>query len=291
LTASPSVALIFSSRGLSSSAFSGVDSSFRVVAAGRGLVDGFEVDLAVLGHGRKDNLVDIVVEDEHLDALLLVNLHEGRVAKHALGAASDVVERLLLGLHTLLGLGERGEPFDLRRLEADEVEQRLAVGEVAVQAFLEGTVVLGDELRVLFGIVLGDVLQLGENLLDARGLDTGEHLVLLQDLARDVEREVFGVDNAADKAQVLREQVLGVVHDEDALDVELDAAFVVGLVEIERSLGRNVEEGGVLERAFGAGVEPEEWIFPVAGDGLVELLVVLVLELRTWGAATWRSRR
>ena len=46
-----------------------------------------------------------------------------------------------------------------------------------------------------------------------------------------------------------------------------------------RGLGRNVEEGGVLERAFGAGVEPEERVFPVAGDGLVELLVVLVLEL------------
>ena len=87
------------------------------------------------------------------------------------------------------------------------------------------------------------------------------------------------VDDAADEAQVLRQQLLGIVHDEDALDVELDAALVVGLVEIERSLGGNVEEGGVLERAFGAGVEPEERIFPVAGDGLVELLVVFVLEL------------
>ena len=95
----------------------------------------------------------------------------------------------------------------------------------------------------------------------------------------DVERKIFAVDDAADEAQVLRQQVLGVVHDEDALDVELDAALVVGLVEIERSLGRDVEERGVLERAFGAGVEPEERVFPVAGDGFVELLVVLVVEL------------
>ena len=105
-----------------------------------------------------------------------------------LGAAGDVVERLLLGLHALLGLGERGKAFDFGGLEADEVEQRLAVGEVAVETFLERTVVLGDELRVLLRIVGGDSLQLGEDLLDAGGLDAGEHLVLLQDLARDVER-------------------------------------------------------------------------------------------------------
>jgi hypothetical protein len=249
------------------------------IFGGRGLVDGFQVDVAELGDGRKDDLVDIVVENEDLDALLLVDLHEGRVAKHGLGGASDVVERLLLGLHALLGLGERGESFNLSGFEADEVEQLLAVGEVAVETFLEWTVVLGDELRVLLGIVGGDGLQLGKDLFDAGGLDTGEYFVLLQDLARDVEREVFGVDDAADKAKVLGKQVLGIIHDEDAPDVELDAALVVGLVEIERSLGRNVEEGGVLERAFGAGMEPGHRIFPVAGDGLVELLVVVVLEL------------
>ena len=156
LTASPSVALIFSSRGLSSSAFSGVESSFRS-SRGGGLVDGLQIDVAVLGDGREDDLVDIVVEDEDLDVLLLVDLEQRRVAQHALRAAGDVVERLLLGLHALFGLGERGEPFDLGGLEADEVEQRLAIGEVAVETFLERTVVLGDELRVLLGIVGGDV--------------------------------------------------------------------------------------------------------------------------------------
>jgi hypothetical protein len=77
----------------------------------------------------------------------------------------------------------------------------------------------------------------------------------------------------------LREEFLGVVHDEDTLDVELDAGLVVGLVEIERSLGGDIEESGVLEGAFGAGVEPEERVFSVTGKGLVELLVVVVGEL------------
>ena len=133
--------------------------------------------------------------------------------------------------------------------------------------------------EVLLGLVGCDVLQLGKDLLDACGANAGEYAILLQDLAADVQRKVFAVDDAADEAQVLRQKLLGVVHDEDALHVELDAGLVVGLVEIERSLRGDVEERGVLKASFGFGVEPEERIFPIAGDGFVEFLVVFVLEL------------
>ena len=77
-------------------------------------------------------------------------------------------------------------------------------------------------------------------------------LVLLQDFARNIKREVFRVDDAAHEAKILRQQLLGIVHDEDALHVKLDAAFVVGLVEVQRGLGRDIEERGVLQRAFSA---------------------------------------
>src|SRR6202042_3083634 len=194
------------------------------------------------------------------------------------GASGDVVQALLLGLHACLGFGERGGAIDFGGLEADQFKQYLAVGEVAVETFLEWAIVLSDELRVLLGAAGGEGFQFGEDLFDAGGLNAGEDLVLLQDLARDVERKVFGVDDAADEAEILREELLGVVHDEDALDVELDAGLVVGLVEIQGSLGWNVEESSVLKGAFGASVEPEERIFPVSGEGLVELLVVVVGE-------------
>ena len=128
------------------------------------------------------------------------------------------------------------------------------------------------------GLVGRDVLQLGKDLLDAGSPDAGEHAVLLQDFAADVERQIFAVDDAANEAQVLRQKLLRVVHDEDALYVELYAALVLGLVEIERSLGGDVEQRGVFQGAFGLGVEPEQRIFPIAGDGLVQFLVVLVLE-------------
>ena len=87
MTASPSVLLIFSSR-VELLGFIGLG-VFLEVFGGRGPVDGLEIDVAILGDGRED---DIVVEQKDLDALLLVDLEQGRVAKHQLGATSDAVE-------------------------------------------------------------------------------------------------------------------------------------------------------------------------------------------------------
>jgi hypothetical protein len=51
-----------------------------------------------------------------------------------------------------------------------------------------------------------DVLQLGEDLLDAGGANAGEHAILLQDFAAHIERQIFAVDDAAHEAQILRQQ-------------------------------------------------------------------------------------
>jgi hypothetical protein len=59
---------------------------------------------------------------------------------------------------------------------------------------------------------------------------------LLQDFTADIEREIFTVNDSTNESQVLRKQFLGIIHDEDALYVELDAALVFSLVQIERSL-------------------------------------------------------
>ena len=118
------------------------------------------------------------------------------------------------------------------------------------------------KVRYCSGCVGRDVLQLGEDLLDAGGADAGEHAILLQDLAADVERKIFAVDDAAHEAQVLGQQLLGIVHDEDAFHVELHAHLVFRLVEIQWSLRGNVEKRGVFKASFGLGMEPEERICP-----------------------------
>ena len=57
---------------------------------------------------------------------------------------------------------------------------------------------------------------------------------MLERLAGDVEWEVFRVDDAADEVEIFGDEVLAVVHDEDAADVELDVvALLLGLEEVE----------------------------------------------------------
>ena len=102
---------------------------------------------------------------------------------------------------------------------------------------------------------------------------------MLEDFTAYVEGEVFAVDDAAYEAQVAGHELLVVVGNEDALDVELDAGFVVDIVEVEGGLFGDVEEGRVLEGAFRLGVDVHEGLIAVVADLLVELLVVLVLEL------------
>jgi len=65
--------------------------------------------------------------------------------------------------------------------------------------------------------------------------DDFEDLVLLKGLARNVERQILGINNAFDEIEVLWDEVLAVVHDEHSTDVELDVvALLFALEKIER---------------------------------------------------------
>ena len=283
-TRSPSVAFNFSINGFSWFGFVRLGFVLQVVA-GRGFIHRLEIDIAVFLDAGEDNFIDLVIEDENLEIFLLVDLEQRRGAEQGIGASGHVVDALLAFLHARLHIGEAGEPLHFGGLEADQVEQRLAIGEVAVKTLPSAAgCTRADELEIQLGLIGRNALQFGENLLDAGRPDTGEDAILLQDLAAHIQRKVFAVDDAADEAQILRQKLLGVVHDEDALDVELDSGLVFSLVEIERSLRRDIEERSVVETSFRLGVEPEERVFPIAGDRFVELLVVLVFQL-AFGAA------
>jgi hypothetical protein len=59
------------------------------VVAGCPFVDGLEVGFTVLVDGGEDDFVDVVVEDEDFDALLLVDLKQGRVPEESFGATGE----------------------------------------------------------------------------------------------------------------------------------------------------------------------------------------------------------
>jgi hypothetical protein len=89
--------------------------------------------------------------------------------------------------------------------------------------FLEVVFVFSD-LREQIHALLNDVLA-----------DDFKDLILLKCLTRDVERQVFRINDTLDEVEVLRNKVLAVIHDEDTADVELDViTLFLALKQIKR---------------------------------------------------------
>ena len=97
----------------------------------------------------------------------------------------------------------------------------------------EGFVELGEVV-----LVLRDLGEEVKALLDKVLADDLEDLVLLKRLTGDVQRQILGVDDTLDEVEVLGDELLAIVHDEDAADVELDVvALLLGLEEVEGRAG------------------------------------------------------
>merc|ERR1712224_681623 len=223
-------------------------------------------------------LVDRVDHEEHLVVALLAALDERRRLHLLLRLAGDVVDVLLrLGHPRDVVLEARLLVAALGRVVAEQLGELGAVARVLVDAELD----VLRKLLVELLEVLGVLLDLGEELdalLDDVLLDHLEDLVLLQRLARDVERQVLRVDDALDEGEPLGDEVLAVVHDEDAAHVELDVARVLllRLEEVKGGALRHKEDRGELELPLDAEVLDGEVLLPVVGEGLVEGAVLLL---------------
>jgi hypothetical protein len=135
---------------------------------------------------------------------------------------------------------------------------------------------LPPEVGVLLRGAGHQLLDGGEHLLRQPALHQLDVPVLLEDLAGDVQREVGRVDDALDEAQVRRQQRLAVIHDEDALDVELHTAAVVLGEQVVRGVGGQEEQGLVLEGALRLEADRLQRVAPVVADVLVQLVVLVV---------------
>jgi hypothetical protein len=92
-------------------------------------------------------------------------------------------------------------------------------------------------------LVLGDLAEDVHALLDDVLPDDLQDLVLLERLTGDVQGKILRVDDALDEVEVLGDEVLAVVHDEDAADVELDVvALLLGLEEVEGGTGSRMSK-------------------------------------------------
>src|ERR1017187_767258 len=87
-------------------------------------------------------------------------------------------------------------------------------------------------------------------------------------------------DDALDEAQVQRQELFGIVHDEHAPHIELEPACGLALPQVKRGARRHVQQARVLALALDAIVAPGQRIGVVVRDMAVEVAVFLVLELR-----------
>ncbi len=194
--------------------------------------------------------------------------------------AGQVVDLVLTFLHAAKVVGQRHGLLARCVAGGGETQQTgdlLLVGEVFCRAFLEHLAELRPELLVVLRLVLGQLFQHVQHALGQRRLHRVDYRILLQDLARNVERQVIGVHHTLDETQVQRQELVGLIHDEHALNVELEALGRFAMVQIERRATRHVEQRGVLQLALDLVVAPGQRVVEVVSDVLVELLIFLVL--------------
>jgi hypothetical protein len=122
----------------------------------------------------------------------------------------------------------------LGRIEAQEFGKFASILRVLVDTELQilpkGLVEFGEIILVLRDF--GEEIQA---LLDDVLPDNFKDLVLLERFTRNVEREIFRIDDTLDKVQVLGNKVLAVVHDENAANVKFDVVtLLLRLKEIKR---------------------------------------------------------
>ena len=113
---------------------------------------------------------------------------------------------------------------------------------------LRNSAVLGIFVDTELEILTEGLVELGEVVLVLRNLTEKFHallddvlaydfkdFVLLECLTRDVEGEIFRVNDTLDEAQIFRNKVFAVVHDKNAANIELDiVTLLLRLKEIER---------------------------------------------------------
>ena len=133
---------------------------------------------------------------------------------------------------------------------------------------VEGLVVL---------LVLGDFGKELQALLDDVLADDLQDLWLLESLTGDVQWEILGIDDTLDKVKILGNDLLAVVHDEHTTNVQFDRVLLLLVLEqIEWGAFGDEEKGAELQLTLDGEVLDGQVIFPVVGEGLVELGVLLI---------------
>ena len=115
---------------------------------------------------------------------------------------------------------------------------------------LEDAAELGPELQVRLAPVGQHRCQVIEHLARQPGPHLSDVAILLDHLARQIERQVRRVHHALDEAEERRQQRPAAIHDQHAPHVELESVLLVTVIEVERGLRGQEEERLVFQLAL-----------------------------------------
>ena len=239
----------------------------------------FERLVLVAADRRHPELVDRVGHQQDFDAAGAEAFELRALLDDVEAVAGDRVDRLLALFHRRKVVVERKEAVARRGAKAREPQERVLLLSVLIQPLLQHGAEIVPKLGVFAGRFARLARQFGEEAAGQLLADLGRHRVRLKHLAADVEWQVLAVDDAAQESQIGRQKFGPFVGDEDAPDIEPEAALALRVEQVERLHRRHEEQIGVFEHSFGLTVQGQPRLVEAVRDVAVEFLVLLVGDL------------
>ncbi len=119
-----------------------------------------------------------------------------------------------------------------------------------------------------------------EHALDQRRANLADDAVVLKGLARDVQRQVLGIDQSAEESEVFGHQLAAVALDQHALGAQVQAVLEPGEPQVFEVGRRAIDDRAELDRRVGRQVQmPERLFLGVVGQVLVKPGVLLLGDL------------
>src|SRR2546426_7200971 len=115
----------------------------------------------------------------------------------------------------------------MRGSKSQEFSDSFPIAGIFDGPFLEYPSKLSPKRRVLVYVVLRQIIQKPKNSPHRRSANSLDVLRLLQDFSREVKRQVVGVNYATNKAQICRQHLGRIIHDENTSDIQFDTVTIV----------------------------------------------------------------
>ena len=134
------------------------------------------------------------------------------------------------------------------------------------------------DLGEFFRLGFGELAELLHHAVGHALADRREHVALLDQFARDIERQIGAVDHEADETQPAGKDV-GVLRDEHAAHIKLVAPLSRRIEQVERPRARNEGEHRIFVPALGAPMQGQRRLVELAGKPAIEFGVLLLRHL------------